>query len=178
MPDPNVLNVLRIPSDVLIALDWRPYRFAIQPYHYIIRVVHILSMAAFYGGIAALDLRLLGWRSPLSLKAFALQVIPWLYVTFAIAIVSGLALFFYDPLHVGSHAYFAGKLILTCLGVINAWLFQRTGYLAALPVDAPLSEHPTAHARLIGAVSLVLWSGVVILACLNVEEAPKRLLFP
>lgn len=178
MPDPNVLDVLRIPSDVLIALDWRPYRFATQPYHYIIRFVHVLSMALFYGGIAALDLRLLGWRPPLSLKAFALQIIPWLYVTFAIAVISGLALFFYDPLHVGSHAYFTGKMILTGLGVINAWLFQRTGYLAALPVEGQSPEHPTAHARLIGAVSLVLWTGVVIFACLNVEEAPKRLLIP
>ena len=177
MPNPNVLDVLRIPSDLLIALDWRPYRFAIQPYHYIIRIAHILSMAGFYGGIAALDLRLLGWRPPLSLKAFTLQVVPWLYFTFAIAIVSGLALFFYDPLHVGGHAYFTGKMILTCLGVINAWLFQRTGYIAALPIDAS-AEHPTANARLIGAVSLALWTGVIIFACLNVEEAPKRLLIP
>ena len=137
MADPNVFDLIRIPNETLIALDWRPFRFAVQPYHYVIRLVHILSMAAFFGGIAALDLRLLGWKPPLPLKAFAEQVIPWLYVTFGIAIATGLALFSYDPLHVGSHAYFTPKLILTMLGVINAWLFQRTGYLASLPVDMP-----------------------------------------
>lgn len=176
MPDLHTFDFLRIPPSALIAFDWRPYRFAIQPYHYLIRALHVVSMAAFFGGIAALDLRLLGWRAPLSLRAFSEQIVPWLYVTFSISIVTGIALFFYDPLHVGSHAYFSFKLILTVLGVINAALFQHSGYLAALPSDAPSAVHPTRHARLIGAVSLALWTGVVICACLNVEGVPKRLL--
>jgi hypothetical protein len=174
MADPHILDVFDIPSRVLIALDWRPYRFAVQPYHYLIRAAHVVSMALFFGGIAALDLRLLGWKPPLPMRAFAEQILPWIYATFAICIVTGLALFFYNPLAVGSHAYFSFKLILTVLGVINAALFQRTGYLSALPVDG--STHPNTHARLIGAISLLLWTGVVVCACLNVEGVPKRLL--
>jgi uncharacterized membrane protein len=176
MADPHILDIFDIPSRVLIALDWRPYRFAVQPYHYLIRAAHLVSMAAFFGGIAALDLRLLGWKPPLSLRAFAEQVLPWIYVTFTISVVTGLALFFYDPLAVGSHAYFSFKLILTVLGVINAALFQRSGYLASLPVDETIAGPPTTHARLIGAISLLLWTGVVVCACLNVEGVPKRLL--
>lgn len=175
MPDPHILDVFDIPSRALIALDWRPYRFFIQPYHYLIRAAHVVSMAAFFGGIAVLDLRLIGWRAPLPLRAFAEQILPWLYVTFGIAVVTGIALFLYDPLHVGSHAYFSFKLILTVLGVINAALFQRSGYLASLPVEGPASLQPTKHARLIGVISLLLWTGVVVCACLNVEAAPKRL---
>lgn len=176
MADPHILDIFDIPSRALVALDWRPYRFAVQPYHYLIRAAHVVSMAAFFGGIAALDLRLLGWNPPLPLRAFSEQIIPWLYLTFGISIVTGLALFFYNPLAVGSHAYFSFKLILTVLGVINAALFQRSGYLASLPVDGPAIGHPTAHARLIGAISLLLWTGVVVCACLNVEGVPKRLL--
>jgi hypothetical protein len=172
MADPNALDFLRIPSQTLIALDWRPYHFALQPYHYLVRMAHIVSMAAFFGGIGLLDLRLMGWRGTLPLRPFANHVLPWLYATFAIALLSGLALFFYDPVHVGSHAYFSLKLILTALGVGNAALFRRVGYSETLATDGPVSR----HARLVGIVSLALWTGVVVCACLNVEAAPKVLL--
>jgi hypothetical protein len=173
MADPSVLDFIRIPTSTLIALDWRPYHFALQPYHYVLRMIHILSMATFFGGITALDVRLMGWWSSLPLRTFADHMIPWLYITFCIATVTGCALFFYDPVHVGSHAYFTLKLALTVLGVINAMLFRRRGYLAALGPDAVPSMHPTSYARLIGAVSFLLWTGVIICACLNVEGVPK-----
>ena len=176
MADPNALDFLRIPSDVLVALDWRPYHFALQPYHYIVRITHVVSMAAFFGGIAALDLRLMGWRVMLPLRPFADQVLPWLYFTFGIAIVSGFALFFYDPVHVGAHAYFTLKLLLTGLGLVNAALFRRSGYLAALAAETPSPAQPSARARIVGAVSIALWTGVVVCACLNVEAPPKVLL--
>jgi hypothetical protein len=174
MPDPNALDILRIPPATLAALDWRPYHFALQPYHYLVRLTHVASMAAFFGGIAALDLRLMGWRGTVHLRPFAEQILPWLYATFAIAMITGFALFFYDPVHVGSHAYFVLKLLLTVLGVANAAMFNRTGYLAGLAAEGPAKL--SARARLTGAVSLALWTGVVVCACLNVEAAPKVLL--
>jgi len=176
MADPNVLDFLRIPSNVLVALDWRPYHFALQPYHYLVRMTHVASIAAFFGGIAALDVRLMGWRVALPLRPFAEQLQPWLYVTFSISIVTGFALFLYDPVHVGSHAYFTLKLLLTALGLVNAALFRRSGYLAALADKTSASTPPTVHAWLVGAVSLALWTGVVVCACLNVEGPPKVLL--
>jgi hypothetical protein len=175
MADPNALDLIRIPSDVLVALDWRPFHFALQPYHYLVRMAHVVSMAAFFGGIAALDLRLMGWRAKLPLQPFADLLLPWLYVTFGIALASGIALFFYDPVHVGSHAYFSLKLLLTVLGLANAALFRRSGF-AALSAEAPTPAVPSGHVRLVGAVSLALWTGVVVCACLNVEAAPKMLL--
>jgi hypothetical protein len=176
MADPNVLDVIRIPSDVLVALDWRPFHFALQPYHYLVRMTHVVSMAAFFGGIAALDLRLMGWRVTLPLQPFAALVLPWLYATFGVALASGIALFFYDPVHVGSHAYFSLKLLLTVLGLVNAALFRRNAHFAVFAADAPASAVPSAQVRFVGAVSLALWTGVVVCACLNVEAAPKVLL--
>ena len=174
MADPSMLDFLRIPSGTLAALDWRPFHFALQPYHYLTRLAHILSMAGFFGGIALLDLRLIGWRRKLPLRPFADQALPWIYATFGVSILTGVALFFYDPVHVGSHAYFTLKLILILLGIVNAAVFRRSGYLAALTPDAPASQ-PT-YARLVGALSLALWTGVILCACLNVEDAPKLLL--
>jgi hypothetical protein len=106
------------------------------------------------------------------LRAFAEHVLPWLYGTFAAAVVTGLALFFYDPIGVGSHGYFVPKLVFLALGLANAAIFHRTGYVAAL---AAQSRMPTS-ARIAGALSLATWVIVMACASLNVEGAPKVLL--
>ncbi len=172
MADPSLFDPIRIPAQALVTLDWRPYHFALQPYHYLVRTAHILSMAAFYGGIGLLDFRLMGWRGTVPLRAFAEHVLPWLYATFAVAAVTGAALFLYDPVRVGSHAYWAPKLIAVALGLVNAALFHRTSYVAALTAQArmPLS------ARAAGAASLLFWTAALIFACLDTEGIPKLLL--
>jgi hypothetical protein len=175
MADPSTFDLIRIPSDALVALDWRPYHFALQPYHYLVRMTHVVSMGAFFGGIAVLDLRMMGWRTSAPLYAIADLVLPLTYVTFGIALVTGLALFFYDPVHVGSHAYFTLKLVLTALGVANAALFRRSTHFGTFSTAGPAAA-PAFQVRLVGALSLALWTGVVVCACLNVEGVPKVLL--
>ena len=172
MADPSLFDFMRIPVAALVAVDNRPLHFAMQPYHHLIRLVHVATMGAFFGGIGLLDLRLMGWRGTVPLKPFADHVLPWLYVTFAVAVLTGVALFAYDPVHVGSHAYFAPKLALIGLGLANALLFHRTAYLRAL---AAVNALPVA-ARAAGAVSLVVWTAVVVCSSLNVEGVPKVLL--
>jgi hypothetical protein len=169
MADPNTLDFLRIPTETLIALDWRPFHFAVQRYHHLVRLTHILSVSLFFGGITLLDLRLTGVRGTVPLRPFAEHTLPWLWVTFGIGVVSGVALFLYDPLHVGAHAYFTAKLALIGLGLANAGIFHRTGYLSALAAD----EASPAGARWAGTLSLLCWAGVMICACLNVEAEPK-----
>src|SRR5581483_9342396 len=132
---------------------------------------HVLAMGLFFGGIALFDFRLLGIKSKGQLNAFTDEIRPWLYATFGVTFVTGVMLFLYDPVHVGSHAYFAPKLILMFLGLANALMFHRTPYAPALDVQQKLPL-----ARVAGAISLVLWLGVVVLASLNVEAAPKVLL--
>jgi len=171
---PGTFDAIRIPSDILVALDWRPYHFALQPYHYMVRMTHVVSMAAFFGGIAALDLRMMGWGANAPLQPFADLVLPVVYVTFGIALMTGVALFFYDPVHVGSLAYFTPKLLLTLLGLANAALFRRSAHYTAFSLTAT-ADAPTARVRLTGALSLALWTGVVVCASLNLEAAQKEL---
>jgi hypothetical protein len=172
MADPSIFDSIRIPTEALIALDWRPYHFVLQPYHYLVRSAHILSMALFFGGIALLDLRLMGWLPTVKLKPLAEDMLRWLYLTFAVTAVTGVALFLYDPLHAGSRAYWTPKLIAIGLGLGNAALFNRTAYIAALTSEGrmPMS------ARAAGTVSLIFWSAALVFACLNTEAMPKVLL--
>ena len=171
MTTAHVLDMLRLPSGLLIALDWRPLHFALQPFHHLIRLTHILTMAGFYGVIGLLDLRLLGWNPAIPLRPFIHHARPLLYGLFAAAIVTGVALFLYEPVKVGSHAYFLPKLVLIALGMTNAGLFHGRGYQAALA-----AETMPRQARIAGAVSLALWTAVIVCGCLNGEAAPKLLL--
>jgi hypothetical protein len=172
MSDPHALSFLYIPTDILVALDNRDYRFALQPFHHLVRMAHILSISAFFGAIILLDLRLVGLKRMVQLRPLSELVMPFVYWTFGIGIATGALLFFYDPVHVASHAYFSLKLILIVLGMFNAAAFNRKGFGVALATPGAMPR----HARIIGAVSLLIWVGVMICATLNVEAAPKVLL--
>ena len=172
MADPSIFDAVRIPVQALEALDWRPYHFAIQPYHYIVRTVHIVSMAGFFGGIGLLDFRLMGWRGTVPLRAYAAHVLPWVWVTFGVAAATGVALFLYDPVHVGSHAYWTPKMLCVAAGLANALYFHRTSYVAALAAERRLPW----SARVAGLVSLVCWTGAVVFASMDSEGVPKVLL--
>jgi hypothetical protein len=172
MADPHALSFLYIPTDILVALDNRDYRFALQPYHHLVRMTHVLTISAFFGAIILLDLRLIGLRTAVQLKALSELVMPFIYWTFGIGMVTGILLFFYDPVHVASHAYFSLKLILIPLGMANALMFNRKGFGIALAAPGSVPR----HARIVGTASLLIWAGVMICATLNVEAAPKVLL--
>lgn len=173
MFDPSqALAGFRIPSDLLIALDNRDLHWALQPWHFIIRAVHVLSVSAFFGGIVVLDLRLMGVRATAPLQGFVQLIIPWLYGTFAVVLVTGVGLFLYDPLSVGSHAYFSLKLIFLVLGLANAMVFHQWAMDGALKAEAKMPR----RARIGGAISLALWTLVMLSASLNVEGTPKVLL--
>ncbi|HEY3889764.1 MAG TPA: hypothetical protein VGL73_14390, partial [Caulobacteraceae bacterium] len=111
-------------------------------------------------------------RAVAPLQGFIEQTIPWLYLTFAVAFVTGAALFLYDPLDVGSHAYFTLKLLLIVLGLVNALVFHRWMLADALKASVQMPR----SAKIGGAISLVLWVLVMLAASLNVEGAPKVLL--
>ena len=170
---PQALDALRLPASLLIALDWRPFHFALQPFHYLIRIAHIITMSAFYGAIGLLDLRLMGWNKAVLLRPLAERVLPVLYGLFILAVITGTALFLYEPVKAGSHAYFTPKLALIALGMTNATLFHLRSYKSALA-----AEVMPRHARFAGALSLIVWTLVLVCACLNGEAAPKMLLHP
>ncbi len=172
MADPSIFDALRLPSEVLIGLDNRIYHFAVQPFHYLIRMTHIVSAGAFFGGIVMFDLRLAGLSTRARLKGFAADTLPWLYVTFILANVSGLLLFFYDPVHAGSRAYFMPKMIMIVLGLVNTLIYRRFAFGYALREEGPTPQ----SARIAAALSVVFWVGVMAFSSMNAEGVPKFLL--
>ncbi len=169
MADPSVFDVLRIPPEILIALDNRTFHFAIQPWHYLIRIAHIVTMGAFFGGIVFLDLRLMGLKSRVPIAQLSEQSMLWIYIFFGLTVLTGIPLFLFDPVHVGSHAYFAPKLILLVLGLANAALFNKL--MARRP--APAEGATPWAARFAGTLSVILWTGVLVCSSMNVEGVPK-----
>lgn len=172
MADPSMFDPIRIPAATLAALDWRPFHFALQPVHYLVRLLHIVATSAFFGAVVLLDLRLMGWRKAPRLRELSALVLPWLWLSFGVAAASGLALFLYDPVRVGAHAYWAPKLLAVAMGMANAALFHRTGYVAALAAEGRLGSGP----RLAGGVSLALWTAALAFASLDAEGVPRVLL--
>ncbi len=170
--DFHALSFMAIPPDILAALDNRPFRFALQPVHHLIRMAHILSVSAFFGAIVVLDIRLMGFKPAVPLRALSSSILRWSVETFAVAMISGLLLFFYDPVHVGSHAYFTLKMVLIVVAMANAALFNLSGFSEALTTTGPMP----ARARIIGAISLIAWLGVMVCADLNAEAAPRLML--
>ncbi len=162
-----------IPSDWLVWLATSSVRLAIyrlQGWHGPLRLLHIMATAVFFGAIVVLDLRLLGVKGrDLALDAVARLVLPVTHASFAAMLVSGVMLFMYDPIQQGSHSWFLPKMALLALAVANAAAFslpRRTGLRA-------IGAGPmTRQARVAGALSLVLWAGVIASATANHEERP------
>ncbi|GBQ49517.1 hypothetical protein ACM0P6_01525 [Komagataeibacter sucrofermentans] len=160
---------MRLPYAVLMALDSRMFHFWLQPVHYLIRIVHIISMAMFFGMDMLFDLGVLRPRMAARIAPAAQLMVRPLHVTFAIAMVSGVVLFFYDPVHIGSRAYLTPKLLLITLAMLNALWCHRSVYLPVLRGNAAMSV----RGRIGASLSLLLWSGVMIMSCLNSEGVPK-----
>jgi hypothetical protein len=168
----NALDHLRIPVPYLLAIDSRAFHIALQPYQFLIRAAHVLSISLFFGAITVLDLRLFGAARELPLKPLARLVLPWVYGTFAFGILSGVILFLYDPLEVGSHDWLTPKLVFIALAFANAVWFN----VQYLPGQLVSPTGLTTAGKAAGIASITLWGLVILCACLNAEPPPRLLL--
>ena len=126
----------------------------------IIEGIHLLGLAFMMGSVMMLDLRLVGvlWQKDTATKVKQ-QFLPITIVGFAVIVVTGLLLFWSEPLRCWDSRYFRIKLIALALAGGNALIFHST-------VDRHMAEWdmaptPPARARWAGIVSLVLWTGVI-----------------
>ena len=164
---------LTLPSDWLVWLATSSVRLAVyrmQGWHGLLRLLHVAGTATFFGAIVLLDLRLLGVLGrDVALDALARLVLPVTHWSFGVTLASGTLLFMYDPIQQGSHSWFLPKMALLGLAVANAALFSMPRGVGLKPIGAgPL----TRHARVAGALSLLLWAGVIASATANHEERP------
>jgi hypothetical protein len=123
--------------------------------------LHVVSITLVVGAILMLDLRLMGVAALNQRVTDMLrELVPWALGAFVVAVVTGLGLFITRAsAHMGNSA-FQWKLVLLLLAGLNMALFHfrihRSVKLWDTQTATPLS------ARLAGAVSLLLWCGVML----------------
>lgn len=127
----------------------------------LVESTHVLTLMLFAGTTMMFDLRLTGLamrRIPAS--QVMERTLPWTRIGFAIMVFTGLLLFYAIPVRSYQNIFFRIKIICMALAGLNVWLFHRGIYRRVHEWgDAAV---PPRAARLAGAFSLVLWSGVII----------------
>jgi uncharacterized membrane protein len=127
----------------------------------VIESIHVWTMAVFFGLAVLFDLRLLGWamrRVPVS--EMSRRLLPWTVACFAVMVVSGTLLFYAIPLRSYQNIFFRTKMLMLLLAGLNVWIFHARVYKHVTAWD--LDAAPPRAARIAGALSLVLWIGVIM----------------
>jgi len=120
---------------------------------------HIASVSVVFGMIAVLDLRLIGAAfSDFSVTDLSRQVLPWTWVAFVIAAITGGLMFTGQAVKYSANFAFLAKIALMVLAGLNVLLFHFITYRGVAKWDhgAPV---PWA-AKLAGALSLAIWIAV------------------
>ena len=127
----------------------------------IIEGTHLLGIALSVGLLCWFDLRLLGWvlrDEPVS-KVWQ-NVMPVAFVGFALMFASGILLFWAEAFTAFHSVHFWLKMILLALAGVNALSFESTAHKNMAEWD--LAPVPPFRARMTGAISLILWTAIVV----------------
>ncbi|PWU02984.1 MAG: hypothetical protein C5B51_19760 [Terriglobia bacterium] len=128
----------------------------------IIETVHLLALAFSVGIIMFVDLRLIGAAmrdQPVTEVFNRLQ--PMALKGFVVNVVSGMLLFWSEPLKCYHSAYFLIKMVLLLFLGLNAVSFQYVTYPSVATWDKAVA--PPFGARFAGWLSLLFWLGVVVM---------------
>jgi len=125
-----------------------------------IECIHVLALTVVVGSIAIVDLRLVGLASrDRSVSQTTAAALPVTWSAFALAVVTGGLLFSSNATTYAHNFYFQMKLALIAAAGINMSVYHlfvnRDEAQWHTPAATPL------RARIVGAVSLCLWIGVV-----------------
>lgn len=127
----------------------------------IIESVHVMAIVTVFGTILLIDLRLLGLydtNRPFT-RVFG-DVLHWTWIAFAVAVVTGILLFIPNaPRYVVNTAFGVKMALLVCAG-LNMAVFEFTTLkkVAAWDTQIPVPR----AARMAGALSLAIWTSVVV----------------
>src|SRR5215467_11026480 len=141
-------------------LQWSIDLHESQYAYSIIESVHVWTMALFFGLVAMFDLRLMGLtmrQVPVSEVIRRLQ--PWTIAGFVLMVISGTLLFYAIPLRSYQNIFFRTKMLMMLVAGLNVLIFHSRVFPSVAKWDADAT--PPKAARIAGALSLVLWVGIV-----------------
>jgi hypothetical protein len=126
----------------------------------IVNTLHILGVALLIGSVVALDLRLLGlWRRA-GVAALARVLAPLSFAGFALAACMGVLLFIVRAADYAPLWLFQVKMALLVLALANAMILLRSAAWRRLAGPGS-DEYVPPRLRLLAALSLLLWLGVM-----------------
>ncbi len=123
--------------------------------------LHVLMLALFAGSAIMLDLRLLGRAfADIPVTTFTERLLPWTRSSFAVMVVTGVLLFYAQPLTYFHSVFFRLKLLCLVIAGINVFVFHSRTQRSVAEWDVGI--RPPRAARLAATVSLVAWSSVIV----------------
>lgn len=125
-----------------------------------VETLHILGFALLFGSIVVADLRLLGVRRNVVLASLLRFVLPVTLSSTLVVVPTGLLLFAAHATDLVGNRAFIVKMVLLFAAVINAAMFHAGPYRAE--IEAPAGTVPRASTRTFAAVSIVVWTCIVI----------------
>lgn len=140
----------------------------------VIMTTHLACIAIFGGLILITDLRLLG----VALRSRTVTEVvkglrPWKWLGFCIMVTMGLLLATSEAEKYSPNPYFWAKMVFLALVVVHALIFRPLVYTKTEEIDKMPSLPGTA--KLAGALSLVIWLGVLSMGRLiGYWEPPNR----
>ena len=119
----------------------------------ILECFHITGFALSIGTIAILDLRLLdlGMRHQTPAK-LAADFAPWTLAGLGVMLISGPMIFLSDPYMYAHNSSFQFKMACLLVAILFNYTIHR---------KAAMSDTSTVFTKFVGALSLLLWVGVV-----------------
>lgn len=122
----------------------------------LVNALHILSIGMVVGAVALMDLRILGLARGVEREPFLRLMRVTVAVAFAVAVLTGLALFSVRAREYALNPAFQAKLVLLALAGLNFLAFRRVAAQAAAGAAYP----PAAKA--LAALSMALWLSVLV----------------
>jgi hypothetical protein len=127
----------------------------------LVQTVHLLGISTVMGSIVLVDLNALGLALPSQRSGDLIRrVMPWMWAALPFLALSGLVFIFARPASYFVNPVFRTKFMLLAPALVLAFIVHR-----AVSVDPGFWERSPRRrraARLIAALSLALWLGVVL----------------
>jgi hypothetical protein len=123
--------------------------------------LHVLALVVVVGTIAIVDLRLIGVPAHIpSASRLMRDMLPYSWIAFAVAVVTGTAMFVSRAADYGVNIFFIAKMGLLLLAGANMLIFHRYADRSLAGWD--LAATPPTQARLAGWLSLLLWTAIIL----------------
>jgi hypothetical protein len=122
----------------------------------VLNLLHIMGIAALFGSVLALDLRLLGWRRGLGLSGIASVTVPVATIGFGVAVASGICLLATNGSDYVGNPFLPIKFSAIALGLLNAIALKRLSAWKAIDKREP-TRTESLQLAVMGGVSLLCW---------------------